>query len=85
MVETFEELGDVAAVVRGGHWYRAHKQLIAPVESWGWKDARRSFLFLGTPRLVFNPPVKKEKLQKGKGWLSKRFLSFDTLFDAWGC
>jgi len=41
-------------------------------------------LLLGAPRLVFNPPVKKGNLQKGTGWLSRRFFSFDELFAAWG-
>jgi len=50
-----------------------------------WVDCRRSFLFLDEPRLVFNPPIKKEKLQEGKGWLSKRVFSFDAFFEAWGC
>jgi len=55
------------------------------VKDWGWVDCRRTFLFLDEPRLVFNPSIKKEKLQKGKGWLSKRVFSFDTFFEAWGC
>jgi hypothetical protein len=36
------------------------------------------------PRLVFNPPISKDLLQKGKGYLSRRTFSFDELFDAWG-
>jgi hypothetical protein len=41
-------------------------------------------LLLGEPRLVFNPSIRKERLQKGKGWLSRRFFSFDELFAARG-
>ena len=47
--------------------------------------SQAGFLFLSKPRLVFNPPVLKDNLQKGKGWLSKRTFSFDELFEAWGC
>jgi hypothetical protein len=59
--------------------------LVQPIfHDWSWeKNYRRNFLFLGEPRLVFNPAVKKEQLQKGKGWLSKRYLTFDELFRAW--
>lgn len=64
---------------------KQNKPFIDPLrKSWRWeKGKKRFFLFLGEPRLVFNPPVQKECLQKGKGWLSKRFLSFDELFCAW--
>jgi len=85
VVESFQELCAAAVEVRGKAWYRGHADLIKFVRTWGWDNCRRSFLFLGQPRLVFNPPVKKEMLQAGKGWLSKRVFSFDTLFEAWGC
>jgi hypothetical protein len=67
-------------------WWRRHEALLKDLRrKWKWnKEHQRSFLLLGTPRLVFNPSVRKEKLQRGKGWLSKRFLSFDELFAAWG-
>ncbi len=83
VVESFEDLLETASAVRGRPWLKAHKHLIDPLAAWEWTDCRRSILFLKTPRLVFNPPVKKEKLQKGKGWLSKRVFSFDMLFEAW--
>jgi len=38
---------------------------------------------MGKPRLVFAPPIKKECLVAGTGFLSKRFFSFDELFAAW--
>jgi hypothetical protein len=41
-------------------------------------------VFLETPRLVFNPAIKKTNLQSGSGWLSRRTFSFDELFQAWG-
>lgn len=68
-------------------WLNRHRSLLRDLPRiWPWrnKEGPRSFLLLDTPRLVFNPPVRKEGLQLGKGWLSKRFLSFDELFDAWG-
>jgi hypothetical protein len=34
---------------------------------WNWRDTKRNSLFLSTPRLIFNPPVLKENLQKGSG------------------
>jgi hypothetical protein len=85
VVESFQELCEAAAKIRGKAWYRSHSDLIKPVRAWAWPECRRSFLFLGQPRLVFNPPVKKENLQAGKGWLSKRVFSFDNFFEAWGC
>jgi hypothetical protein len=84
VVESFDELMEVVSQVRGKQWLTRQKHLFEALKEWDWSK-RHSFLFLGEPRLVFNPPVKKEKLQKGKGWLSKRIFSFDTLFEAWGC
>lgn len=49
-----------------------------------WKNEgdRRIIFFLGEPIRAFNPPINKNNLQGGKGWLSKTFLSFDELFKA---
>jgi hypothetical protein len=71
---------------RGRTWWNQHqKQLSELRRAWKWnKTSHRSLLLLDKPRLAFNPPVRKESLQKGKGWLSKRFLSFDELFAGWG-
>lgn len=71
---------------RGSVWWNRHKNLLQELrQKWTWdKGQHRSFLLLGKPRLAFNPPVRKEKLQRGRGWLSKRFFSFDELFAAWG-
>jgi hypothetical protein len=86
IVETWKDLLQAVREVRGKQWLNGHMLLLQPLcRGWDWRDTKRSFLFLSTPRLVFNPPVLKEKLQKGKGWLSKRVFSFDTLFAAWGC
>lgn len=84
VVETYADLCNAVSELRGKQWYRNHAHLIAPVETWDWSK-RSSFLLLGEPRLAFNPPVKKERLQKGKGWLSKRVFTFDELFAGWGC
>jgi len=85
VVESWEDLLRVVREIRGQHWLNRHMPLIGSLQGWDWQDRQRNILFLSTPRLVFNPPVLKENLQEGRGWLSKRFLSFDTLFEAWGC
>ena len=87
VIETWNDLAEAVREVRSKHWWNSHQEEIKPLRTeWDWgKRKKRSFLFLDSPRLVFNPPVLKERLQKGKGWLSKRFLSFDELFKAWGC
>jgi hypothetical protein len=85
VLETWKQLSKTIQLIRGKSWLTKNRESLSPIhKKWDWKKNRkRSFLFLGPPRLVFNPPVKKESLQKGKGWLSKRFLSFDELFSAW--
>lgn len=86
VVETWKEFLLTVREVRGKQWLNGHMFLLEPLRrGWDWGDHKRNFLFLSTPRLVFNPPVLKEKLQKGKGWLSKRIFSFETFFAAWGC
>ena len=87
VVESWQEFTAAIISVRGKHWWNSHSSEVKPLKTeWDWKSGKkRSFLFLSAPRLVFNPPVRKETLQEGKGWLSKRFLSFDELFEAWGC
>jgi len=85
VVESYGDLCDAAKQLRGRNWFTKNSKLIEPVRSWPWTDSRQSFVFLGPPRLIFNPPIKKETLQAGKGWLSKRTFSFDELFEKWGC
>jgi len=82
---TWGEFQDLLLESRGRVWRNRHKdELQALRRAWSWRRAeQRTFLLLGEPRLVFNPPVRKERLQKGRGWLSKRFFSFDDLFAAW--
>jgi len=68
----------------GRNWWNRHSDLFSDIRS-KWKaHPQHTVLFLGTPRLVFNPPIHKESLQKGKGFLSKRVFSFDELFEGWG-
>jgi len=85
VVESWEYFLAAAKLIRGKTWLNSHKQYLDVIHrEWNWKDKKqRSMLFLGEPRLVFNPAVKKENLQKGKGWLSKRMFSFDELFAGW--
>ena len=86
VVETWEDFLQTVREVRGKQWLKGNMTLLEPLhQGWSWRDTKRNFLFLKTPRLVFNPPVLKEKLQKGSGWLSKRFFAFDDLFQGWGC
>jgi len=84
IAESIIDVKNIIQKVRGKAWLKKNKYLLQPIfDSWSWKGIKRNFLFLGEPRLVFNPAVKKELLQKGKGWLSKQYLTFDELFKAW--
>lgn len=83
---TWQEFRELMRAERGGTWWNRHNAILKDLrQKWSWnKGQHRSFLLLDEPRLVFNPPVRKENLQRGKGWLSKRVFSFDELFGAWG-
>jgi len=84
IAESIEDVKNIIRKNRGKMWLKKNMKLVQPIlDDWSWKNVRRNFLFLGEPRLVFNPAVKKELLQKGKGWLGKRYLTFDELFKAW--
>lgn len=84
IAESIEDVKNIIRKVRGKAWFKKNMHLVKPIlDGWSWKNVRRNFLFLGEPRLVFNPAVKKELLLKGKGWLSKRYFTFDELFKAW--
>jgi hypothetical protein len=83
----WQEFRKLATDERGAFWWNRHRAVLQQQlrQRWKWeKGQHRSFLFLGAPHLVFNPPVHKERLQRGRGWLSKRFFSFEELFVAWG-
>jgi hypothetical protein len=81
VVETWEELLQTVREVMGKPWLNGHRPLL---DQRDFHDGhKRSFLFLSTPRLVFNPPIKR--LLKGKGPMGAGFFSFDSLFAAWGC
>ncbi len=84
VAESTEDVKNIIREERGKTWLNKNMKLVQPIlDGWSWKKIRRNFLFLGEPRLVFNPSIKKELLCKGKGWLSKRYLTFDELFKAW--
>jgi len=90
VVETYTELMEAIKshkknFRKNSSWLNSAIYYSKPIKSkWKWgKYGKRSFLFLSSPRLVFNPPIHKEKIQKGKGWLSKRVLSFEELFIGW--
>ena len=84
----WREFMDGVCSERGKQWWNSHAEIMRRLRAekdWDWSgEQKRNFLLLSEPRLVFNPPVRKEKLQSGKGWLSRRFFSFDDLFAAWG-
>lgn len=83
VADSAKDAKDIIQNKRGKAWFKKYSSLIQSVfDTWPWKS-RRSFLFLHEPRLVFNPAINKELLQKGKGFLSKRYLTFDELFKAW--
>lgn len=89
VVETWDDLHRAVQSVRKGTWWKSHQSEIAPLRNapgWEWHEGSKKyrFLFLSKPRLVFNPPINKERLQKGKGWLSKRVFTFEEFFKAWG-
>jgi hypothetical protein len=86
LATTWKEFSDGVCEFRGKQWWNSHRRLLQDLRrEWTWtKGEQRSFLLLGEPRLAFNPPIHKERLQKGKGFLSRRFFSFDDLFAAWG-
>jgi hypothetical protein len=90
VVESFSDLRSRTEAIRGKQWLKKHRELLEPVRSWPeWhKTERVSFVFLNQPQLVFNPPIRKDSLQKGtrrgSAFLSKHFLSFEELFAAWG-
>ncbi|OGR86174.1 MAG: hypothetical protein A2021_06040 [Elusimicrobia bacterium GWF2_52_66] len=86
VVDTWASFIAAAKRQRGGWWWKKHKNILSELRPhWGsWNErSQRSIAFLGTPRLVFNPPINKDLLQKGKGFLSRRTFAFDELFEAW--
>jgi hypothetical protein len=85
VMDSWKDFIAAVKLIRGKVWLNSHKQYLDVIHrEWNWKNRKlRSMLFLGEPRLVFNPAVKKNNLQKGKGWLSKRMFSFDELFAGW--
>jgi len=70
VIETWKELLQTVREIRGKQWQNGHMFLLEPLHrGWTWGEQKRNFLFLSTPRLVFNLPVLKDDLQEGKGWL----------------
>ena len=83
VVDSWKDFLERVKDERGQVFARKYKQHMTFIKKWPWTKQRRNIVFLEEPRLVFNPPVKKEHLQAGRGWLSKNYLSFDDLFKAW--
>ncbi len=81
--KTWREFQGVMRTVRGAVWWNRHAELLKRLHrAWSWPE-HRIFLLLGEPHLVFNPPIQKQALMKGRGFLGKRFFSFEELFSAW--
>jgi hypothetical protein len=81
VIESREEYRDAILKFHGKTYFKKHqKEMMYPVK----KNGRLvlSLVFVEEPKLVFNPPIVKEYLQKGKGWLSKQAYSFDDFFKA---
>jgi hypothetical protein len=57
VVETWKEYIEAVKRIRGKAWLNTHKPYFDIIHrEWNWKDKKqRSMLFLGEPRLVFNP------------------------------
>jgi hypothetical protein len=85
-IVTWKDFLQTVEEFNGKQWLNSHMRLLENMRRGSdWRGTKRNFLFLSKPRLVFNPPVPKENLVKGTGFLGKRFFSFDELFAAWGC
>ena len=68
---------------RNSSWFNKHHDIFKSVK---WLRSRKDhlILMLGEPQLVFTPPIRKDTLQGGSGWLSKRYFSFEEFFKVWG-
>jgi hypothetical protein len=83
-VEVVESWLEIRAALMDHHgktWFKKHQGIFKSV-SWLKQRKKRSLVITSPPQLVFHPPVRKETLQKGSGWLSRNFLSFQELFEA---
>ena len=82
---TWKETQELLRSQRGAPWIKSNRDILRLLkQKWftGKKSQLRSFVFLGKPQLVFNPPIQKTKLQRGRGWLSKRSFTFEELLEA---
>ena len=84
-VSTWRDLEAVLSKERGRVWWNGQSELLKRLHTnWSWSTGeQRVFLLLNTPHLVFNPPIDKRNLVGGRGFLGKRFFSFEELFSAW--
>jgi len=87
VIETWEDFLQRVGEIKNKQWLNNNfDEFLRPLrKNWNWHQTKRYFVFLSKPRLVFNPPVLKLKLQKGKGFLGEHYFSFERLFAAWGC
>lgn len=86
-VETAYTWADFTQLLRGNRSKAILNKSKEPLnefrKKWEEDNSKRYLLFLNTPRLAFNPPIRKVFLQDGTGFLGKHFFTFDDLFRAW--
>ena len=68
---------------RGLAWFKKYAKTFRAVR---WLRSRKEhlILLLSEPQLVFTPAIRKDTLQGGSGWLSKRYFTFKEFFEVWG-
>ena len=81
VVESWPEIRAALLEHHGKAWFKKHQAIFKNVY-WVKHRTKRSLVITSHPQLVFHPPVRKELLQTGSGWLSRNFLSFQELFEA---
>lgn len=84
-ISSQEEWKNVSAAKRGKRWLKSNERFLdAFTNKYSWlPNEERIVLFLGPPRLVFNPPIHPKLIEGGRGFLATNYLSFDDLFRAW--
>ena len=81
--ETWRDFRELMREARGAVWWDRNDEILRELHRVrSWIEQHWNVLLLVEPQLVFNPPIRKEYLQTGRGFLNKRFLSFDELFAA---
>ena len=86
VAHNFAELIEISNKQKTAAWTRKQDKYFQFVrrEFFSRSNTAFSFVFLGSPRLVFNPPIKKQFLVRGKkAFLNRHFFTFTEFFKAW--